>query len=491
MNVICILLDSLNRHFLPVYGNDWVRTPNIDAFAERSVIFTQHYVGSIPSMPARRDLWTGDWEFLWRPWGPLEPWDLSLPRLLRRAGVTTQLVTDFYHFFEQGGENYHVDFEGWWFIRGHENDPWITEPTEPPEHRGLRALGRYGRNMSRLQREADFFSPRTLQAAADWLEKNHSQDQFFLMIDEFDPHEPFHVPPPYDTMYDPDWEGEPYFWPQYGRCKEIGDTEREVRHIRAQYAGKVTMADRWLGRIFERLEDFNLWQDTAVILMSDHGHFLGEHGWYGKPSCPQYQTIAHIPLMIHLPGDRRAGEQVDALSTTVDLYPTILEWFGLEPPRPVHGRSLVPVLEGQADRARDYVLYGWWGKSVGYTDGCRTYLRHPVRADNTPLEAYSVRWSSAPWWDLPDIAGRVEYGSFMPQTEMLVGRMCFRPEEMERIVIRLEEVCRPSLLFDIRDDEAQEHDLAGTALEGEYEEKLRAALHEVEAPESQFERLGL
>jgi len=85
----------------------------------------------------------------------------------------------------------------------------------------------------------------------------------------------------------------------------------------------------------------------------------------------------------------------------------------------------------------------------------------------------------------------VEYGSFMPQTEMLVGRMCFRPEEMERIVIRLEEVCRPSLLFDIRDDEAQEHDLAGTALEGEYEEKLRAALHEVEAPESQFERLGL
>lgn len=61
MSVICILLDSLNRHFLPAYGNDWVRTPKIDAFAERSVLFTQNYAGPIPSMPARRDLWTGDW----------------------------------------------------------------------------------------------------------------------------------------------------------------------------------------------------------------------------------------------------------------------------------------------------------------------------------------------------------------------------------------------------------------------------------------------
>ena len=167
MNVICILLDSLNRHFLPAYGNDWVRTPNLDAFARRSVLFTQNYIGSAPCMPARRDLWTGDWEFLWRPWGPLEPSDNPLPKLLQQAGVTTQLITDHYHLFERGGENYHVDFEGWWFIRGHENDPWITEPVPQPTHRGARNLGRYGRNMSRLRHEADFFSPHTLQAAAD------------------------------------------------------------------------------------------------------------------------------------------------------------------------------------------------------------------------------------------------------------------------------------------------------------------------------------
>ena len=94
MNVICILLDSLNRHFLPAYGHDGVRTPNIDAFARRSVVCEQNYIGSAPCMPARRDLFTGDWEFLWRPWGSLEPWDQPLPRLLRQAGVLTHLITD-------------------------------------------------------------------------------------------------------------------------------------------------------------------------------------------------------------------------------------------------------------------------------------------------------------------------------------------------------------------------------------------------------------
>ncbi len=85
----------------------------------------------------------------------------------------------------------------------------------------------------------------------------------------------------------------------------------------------------------------------------------GEHGYYGKARCPAYQTIAHIPLFVHLPGGRRAGERIGALTTTVDLYPTILDWFGLEPARPVHGRCLVPLLEGRADSVRSHVLYGW------------------------------------------------------------------------------------------------------------------------------------
>src|SRR5579872_1835208 len=129
MNVVFILMDSLNRHFLNAYGNEWVKTPNIDRLAARAVVFDKHYIGSMPCMPARHDIWTGSLEFLWRPWGPVDPGEVTLPMRLRRK-VVTQLVTDHYHFFEKGGETYHVDFDGWEFIRGHENDPWVTQPND-------------------------------------------------------------------------------------------------------------------------------------------------------------------------------------------------------------------------------------------------------------------------------------------------------------------------------------------------------------------------
>ena len=77
MNLLYITLDSLNRHFLPCYGNDWVQTPNIDRLAAR-VVFDHHYAGSLPCMSARREMWTGTEEFWWRWWGPLEPWDRTL-----------------------------------------------------------------------------------------------------------------------------------------------------------------------------------------------------------------------------------------------------------------------------------------------------------------------------------------------------------------------------------------------------------------------------
>ena len=129
MNVICILMDSMNRHFLPAYGNDWVQTPNLDRIQKRAVTFDRFFTGSMPCMPARRDLWSGNQEFLWRPWGSLEPWDATLPQALKDKGVFTGLVSDHYHLWERGGENYHVDFETWEFIRGHETDPWVGGPT--------------------------------------------------------------------------------------------------------------------------------------------------------------------------------------------------------------------------------------------------------------------------------------------------------------------------------------------------------------------------
>ena len=490
MNVICILMDSLNRHFLPLYGNEWVKTPNLDRLAERSVTFTSNYIGSMPCMPCRRDLWTGTLEFPWRPWGSLEPYDHPLPRVLGGQGVMTMLVSDHYHLWEAGGENYHADFEGWEFIRGHENDPWATEPAPRPARVRDHLSPRYQRNMARFHREEDWLSPRTFQTTADWLEGNHhAHDRFFLMVDEFDPHEPFHVPPPYDTMYDPDWDGPFFVWPAYGRNEY---TEAEVRHIRAQYAGKVTMADRWLGRVLDRLDEFGLWDNTMVLLMTDHGHFLGEHGWWGKPCCPQYEAIAHRPLLVHLPGDLRAGERCDALTTTVDFYAAILDAFETAPPGPCHGRSMLPLLQGTTDRIRDHALYGWFGGHLQVTDGRRTYLRSAHTPDNSPLYLYTNRWSTAPWWRIPLPDRRYECGDFIPHAQgMPVGRMPLDPEAMPRLHCPREAVFGDNYLYDIAADPDETTNLAGTPLEAEYEQLMVRGLREIGAPAEQFTRLGL
>lgn len=485
MNVIVILLDSLNRHFLGAYGNPRVKTPNLDRLAARSVVFDRHYIGSMPCMPARHDLWTGNLEFLWRPWGPIEPGEQTIPMRLR-GKVTTQLVTDHYHFFERGGETYHIDFNGWEFIRGHEGDPWVTRPSQ------IQVKGhcddRYRRNMQRMKEEKDFTSPRTFQAAADWLEENHDQhERFFLFIDEFDPHEPFHSSEPYNSMYDPEWDDLPFFWPDYGPNRY---TEREMKHLRAQYAGKLTMADRWLGRVLDKLDEHGLWDDTMIILTTDHGHFLGEHEWVGKGICPQYQPIAHIPLMIAHP-QAQTGTRCGALTTVVDIAATVLDAFG-EDHAGLDGRSILPLLRGEKDQIRDHALYGWFGAYVHLTDGRHTYLHAPTSADNGPLYIYRTTWNTAPWWSIPPPDERLELGRFHPRDNRLLGRMLLTEDEKRKLSVHPAAITEPTQLFDADMDPEQKKDLsADPVLRQKFEALLVRALRETGCPPEQFQRLGL
>ena len=127
-NAVVILLDSLNRHMLGAYGGKEFETPNLDRFAARATRFDNHFVGSLPCMPARHDILVGSMDFLWRPWGSIELWESPITAPLRASDITTMLISDHPHLFEVGGENYHTDFRGWDYVRGHENDPWKTRP---------------------------------------------------------------------------------------------------------------------------------------------------------------------------------------------------------------------------------------------------------------------------------------------------------------------------------------------------------------------------
>ena len=131
MRTIFVLFDSLNRAALGAYGGTAVKTPNFDRFAARAVTFDSHYVGSLPCMPARRDMHGGRLNFTHRSWGPLEPFDNSFAEIMKRSGVYTHLITDHLHYFEDGGHGFHTRFSSYDFIRGQEYDPWVAM-VKPP-----------------------------------------------------------------------------------------------------------------------------------------------------------------------------------------------------------------------------------------------------------------------------------------------------------------------------------------------------------------------
>ena len=353
-NLVVLLLDSLNHHMLGSYGGTEFETPNLDRFArERAVRFTSHVTGSLPCMPARHDILCGSLDFLWRPWGSIEVWEEPITAQLRRAGVTTMLVSDHPHLFEVGGENYHTDFSAWDYVRGHEGDPWRTyrdpsyigAPALPARGggwywrdrlglEGARATGpTTGRARSSGPRRT-FPGPRTMRAAADWLRRGAPADApFMLFVDEFDPHEPFDTPEPWAGRYDPDWDGERLIWPPYdvGAVGQGRLSEREGRQIRANYGAKLSMIDHWVGRGLRRA-------GRARTVGQHGGHRVHRpralsrrEGHLGQAGRDAVRAARPHPAPGALAGAARRDE-CDALTTNVDIHATIADVFGVARP---------------------------------------------------------------------------------------------------------------------------------------------------------------
>ncbi len=487
---------------LGAYGSTEFDTPNLDRFAARSLRFNNHYTGSLPCMPARHDILVGALDFLWRPWGSIELWERPITYHLRRKGIKTQLFSDHPHLFETGGENYHTDFFAWDYLRGHESDPWKTR--EDPSWVGTPALparrrphgDAHGYDISRsyFRDELDYPGPKTMQAGADWLNHNgDALDSFMLFIDEFDPHEPFDTPAPWANKYDPDWDDELIIWPPYavGAVEKGIITEREARHIRANYGAKLSMIDHWFGKILDAMDINELWDDTLFILCTDHGHYLGEKDMFGKPKAIQYETLGHTPLLISHPGIE-PGE-TNALTTNVDINATLVDLFNAEPKHITHGKSLMPLIRGEATQVREWAIGGIFGNWVQIQDGTNKYARAPVES-NYPLSMWSNRWSTMPVHAYPGLRlpnpDRRARLDFMPGSEIPVIRQPFEPGDMLPYW-SIDAPLDAHELYNLAEDPTEEANRTGEKLESDMIELLRVALTEVEAPDEQFVRLGL
>jgi hypothetical protein len=276
-----------------------------------------------------------------------------------------------------------------------------------------------------------------------------------------------------------------------GAVKRGVISEREGAQIRASYGAKLSMIDHWFGRVLDALDANTLWDDTLVIVTTDHGHYLGEKDIWGKPGVPIYETIGRIPLMIAAPG-QPAG-QCDALTTSVDLFATLAELFAVSVRQRTHGRSLMPLLRGETQSVRDHVLAGVWGREVHLITSRYKYARGP-QGPNAPLSMLSNRWSTMPTHfldrseelPLPDERAVLDR---MPGSRVPVIHQTWAEGDAAPYWARTRPV--PARLYDLSADPGETEDLSGGASAEGFADQLRAALEAVEAPASQLVRLGL
>ncbi len=492
MKAIMIMFDSLNRRMLPPYGCDWVHAPNFQRLAQRSATFERAYIGSMPCMPARRELHTGRYNFLHRSWSPLEPFDDSMPELLKENGIYTHLVTDHQHYWEDGGATYHNRYSSFDLIRGQEGDAWkalIDPPFEIPpmtrqgNARAARVWQQDQINRHYMPTPEDQPQAHTFRSGMQFIRDNHDSDNWYLQIEDFDPHEPFFTHDLYKDLYPNDYELPeelPLDWPSYKRVTEPPDY---VEHMRRQYAALLSMCDASLGKVLDLMDELALWDDTMLIVCTDHGFLLGEHDWWAKNQQPWYNELANIPLFIWDPRSKVAGQRRQSLVQMIDLPATLLEYFGVARPPDMTGQPLRDTVA--EDRpVREAALFGIHGGHVNCTDGHYIYMRGPASAQNGPLYEYTLMPTHmASRFSVSELANTELAEPFSFTKGCPVLRIPGRPW--------INAHSFGTLLFDVETDPGQEQPIHDDQIEQQMIAHLLRLMQQHDCPHEQYERLGL
>ncbi len=395
MNLIVIMTDSLRKDHVGAYGNKRVRTPGIDKFAAKSLVFERAFPEGLPTINVRRALFTGRRSFPsydWAPWkGDLVPFlgwqplsedDVTLTEVLRANGYVCGLVADSYHMFKPR-QNFARGFHAYTFIRGQETDPWKSGPVpdelvkkychpELDRRHKIRTLQHLRNNLWR-KTEEDYLPARVFRTAAEWLEENRSYKNLFLWVDCFDPHEPWDSPKEYVDLYDPGYTGRDFILPQSGDCSYMSPAE--LNHCRANYAGEVTFVDKWFGWFMERVEELGLMENSVILFLADHGHPLGEHGIISKnPTC-LYPELVDVPFMLRIPGRTQEGSRTNVLVQFHDVAPTLLDALGVAYPADYthNGQSFLNALAPGVPSPRDHFVCGYHDSAL-VEDGEWSYI---------------------------------------------------------------------------------------------------------------------
>jgi len=391
MNLVVIISDTFRRDHLGCYGNKRIYTPHLDRFAELCTVFDHAYCASFPTMPMRADLYTGKFTLNFLGWAPLPRDEAILPAILSRAGYATKAVVDV-PFYVRNGYGYDRGFNDFEWIRG--------QGRERPE---LNYQRRY---------EDDYIAPRTGAAAERWLERHYKQ-RFFLYVDMWDPHEPWDPPAHWVERYLPGWDGT-IVNPPYWRWRDAGLTARDIKIANACYCGEVSMVDRAVGRLLERIESLGLMDETIILFTADHGFHIGEHGLLGKmlskkglfKGAPLYEEVTRVPFLLYVPGEK--PKRTSAIIQPPDIMPTLFDLLRVKTPPGAQGQSFAPIVRGRKGEGREFAvttmpLYnpGMTTKAVDdFERRVETYLPATITAppwvllyyrQGAPVELYNLK----------------------------------------------------------------------------------------------------
>jgi arylsulfatase A-like enzyme len=369
-NVVVIVIDSLRPDFVGAYGSPRVRTPHLDALFAKGLRFNRAFPEALVTVPARRSIFTGQRIFPYRDfepvydlgvspgWTPIENLDRTLMKSLSDAGYRTIQVTDNPHTgFTETYKPFRLAWDEFVSIEGRVGTRNPVESVSDAEVRrwlpkALQENERYVEGMKknlantgygRDEQQSD--AARVFGEASQQLEDAVRRGgKFALVVDCFDPHEPWSPPREYIDLYgDPDYDGPEIGTMDYGPSGYL--SKPELRRAHADYAAAVTMTDRWLGSFLDRFEQLGLADNTAIVLLADHGVLLGERGWVGKIPGELHPEMAQVPFAIVHPAGKRAGESSDYFASTHDVAPTVLSLLGIDQPHWMNGHDLSPLLD--------------------------------------------------------------------------------------------------------------------------------------------------
>lgn len=366
MKAIVLVARGLQLGTLGCYGNAWIDTPALDALAAESIVFDQHFADNVDPAGAGRAWRSGRYHMSGT--APLAQAE-GTPDLidaLRKQEIHTCLIVD-------GNRPSPVEFANRW---DHVECVSAVEDEMPLDV--------------------------TLEAVGAALERLERRDSWLLWIDLATLLPPWNVPAEFQEPYfteEGDEEGEEEDFDEMDEADEeeesepltplievpAGPIDREDDYfylsLQTSYAAAVSYVDAGIGQLLEALGGLEGGDDILLIVTTDAGQNLGEHGFVGMNRPWLHDELIHLPLLLRLPGAAEAGRRVAALTQAIDLAPTLASWFQVTLPN-AHGHSLLPLIRGEIESVRPYACAGLQvGEAIEYA------LRTPEWAFRLPVKS--------------------------------------------------------------------------------------------------------